>query len=79
MDAMVKNEIHRLINQDVLEQVYDWEMASPAFFIIKSNGSITTADRLSITEQVPATQYELRTQYPRDLRAARRSEVSLFI
>ncbi|POM64617.1 Pol protein [Phytophthora palmivora] len=36
----VKDKIQQLINDYVLEQIYDSEMASPAFFLVKSDGSL---------------------------------------
>lgn len=39
-EAKAKEEVQRLINADVLEQIYDSEMASPAFFLLKKDGSL---------------------------------------
>ncbi|POM71777.1 Pol protein [Phytophthora palmivora] len=36
----VKDKIQQLINDDVVKQIYDSEMASPAFFLVKSDGSL---------------------------------------
>ncbi|KAJ0408806.1 hypothetical protein P43SY_000702 [Pythium insidiosum] len=40
METKAKEEIQRLIQLDVLEQIYDSEMASPAFFLKKPNGTL---------------------------------------
>lgn len=40
MEAKTKDEIQRLFDADVLEQIYDSEIVSPAFFITKTNGSL---------------------------------------
>lgn len=39
-DDKVKLEIQQLIDADVLERIYDGEMASPAFLISKPDGSL---------------------------------------
>ncbi|OWZ02682.1 hypothetical protein PHMEG_00025714 [Phytophthora megakarya] len=38
MEDKAKAEIQRLVNQDVLEQIYGSEMASPAFFWSNKTG-----------------------------------------
>lgn len=40
MEAKAKDEIQRLLDANVLEQIYDSEMASPAFFITKPIGPL---------------------------------------
>jgi hypothetical protein len=40
MEEKAKAAIQRLLDLDVLEQVYDSEMASPAFSLTKANGSL---------------------------------------
>ncbi|POM80135.1 Gag-pol fusion protein [Phytophthora palmivora] len=39
-EQKAKDKIQQLINDDVLEQIYDSEMASPAFFLVKPDGSL---------------------------------------
>ncbi|KAG6611434.1 Pol Polyprotein [Phytophthora cinnamomi] len=39
-EQKAKDKIQQLINDDVLEQIYDSEMASPAFFLSKPDGSL---------------------------------------
>ena len=39
-ESKAKETIQRLISADVLEQIYDAEMASPAFFVSKPDGSL---------------------------------------
>ena len=58
MKAKAKDEIQRLLDADVLEKIYDSEMASPAFFITKPNGSL----RLLIQFRV-LNKYLLRSPY----------------
>ncbi|OWZ03089.1 Pol Polyprotein [Phytophthora megakarya] len=40
LEKKAKTKIQQLINADVLEQIYDSEMASPAFFLTKPDGSL---------------------------------------
>ena len=40
LENAARAEIHRQIQLDVLEQIYDSEMASPAFFVKNPNGSL---------------------------------------
>ncbi|OWY95435.1 Pol Polyprotein, partial [Phytophthora megakarya] len=40
VEDKTKKENQRLVNQDVLEQIYGSEMASPAFFLVKQNGTL---------------------------------------
>ncbi|POM79178.1 Pol protein [Phytophthora palmivora] len=39
-ETKANEAIQRLINAKVLEQIYDSEMASPAFFLVKKDGSL---------------------------------------
>ncbi|GMF39879.1 unnamed protein product [Phytophthora fragariaefolia] len=39
-EEKARKEIQRLINADVLEQIYDSEIASPAFFLTKPSGDL---------------------------------------
>ncbi|OWY93071.1 Pol Polyprotein [Phytophthora megakarya] len=40
VEDKAKAAIQRLVNQEVLEQIYGSEMASPAFFLVKQNGTL---------------------------------------
>uniref|UniRef100_A0AAV1UJK5 Peptidase A2 domain-containing protein n=1 Tax=Peronospora matthiolae TaxID=2874970 RepID=A0AAV1UJK5_9STRA len=79
LENKARELIQHLVSIDVLEQIFDSEMASPAFFSQEAQRITSSTDRFSRTQPISETQPLLRPTYTRDPVASRRSQVSVNI